>query len=161
MTPKGVLLDTSFFLRFLNENEKLFKNADDYFKYLLSKNIPMFVSTLSIAEFCVGGEINQLPLKNLRILPFNINHAIKSGEFARFGYLAKAKGFANFSDRKIIPNDCNLFAQASIDKNISHFLTSDENCIKLFEAINKNIDPAFNIIEIIQPYAEAFGVLAL
>ena len=34
--PKGILLDTSFFLRFLKEDDPLFKNADDYFRYFLT-----------------------------------------------------------------------------------------------------------------------------
>ena len=80
---KGVLLDTSFFLRFLNENDSLFKNADDYFRYFLREEYSLFVSTITVAEFCVGGSADELPLKNLRILPFNYNHAIRTGEFAR------------------------------------------------------------------------------
>jgi len=37
MTHKAVLLDTSFFLRFLNDSDPLFKNADGYFRYLFRK----------------------------------------------------------------------------------------------------------------------------
>jgi len=29
--PEGALLDTSFFLRFLNEKDDLFENADKYY----------------------------------------------------------------------------------------------------------------------------------
>ena len=35
MTLKAVLLDTSFFIRFLNDSDPLFKNADGYFRYFL------------------------------------------------------------------------------------------------------------------------------
>jgi len=35
--PEGALLDTSFFLRFLNEKDELFKNADNYYQYFLQK----------------------------------------------------------------------------------------------------------------------------
>lgn len=51
---KGVLLDTSFFLRFLNEADPLFLNADGYYRYFIDEEIPMFISTISIAEYCVG-----------------------------------------------------------------------------------------------------------
>lgn len=34
MMHKSVLLDTSFFIRFLNDKDPLFKNADGYFRYL-------------------------------------------------------------------------------------------------------------------------------
>jgi PIN domain nuclease of toxin-antitoxin system len=65
MTHRAVLLDTSFFLRFLNDNDALFKNADGYFRYFIQHKIHMVVSTISIAEYCVGGDIHELPLKNL------------------------------------------------------------------------------------------------
>ena len=69
--PKSVLLDTSFFLRFLNDSDSLFKNADGYFRYFLKEEINMIISTISIAEYCVGGDIHELPLKNLQILQKN------------------------------------------------------------------------------------------
>ena len=61
--PEGALLDTSFFLRFLNEEDPLFKKADNYYQYFLVKEFNLFISTISIAEYCVGGSIDQLPLK--------------------------------------------------------------------------------------------------
>lgn len=60
---KSVLLDTSFFLRFLKETDPLFKNADGYFRYFLENDIAMVISTISIAEYCVGGDVHELPLK--------------------------------------------------------------------------------------------------
>lgn len=63
MTHKAVLLDTSFFLRFLNDGDPLFTNADGYFRYFIQNEIIMMVSTISVAEYCVGGDISELPLK--------------------------------------------------------------------------------------------------
>ena len=37
------LLDTSFFLRFLNDDSPLFNNADGYFRYFLQKEIKMYI----------------------------------------------------------------------------------------------------------------------
>jgi hypothetical protein len=79
MTHKAVLLDTSFFLRFLNDTDPLFKNADGYFRYFLEKEITMMISTISIAEYCVGGDVHELPLKNLQLIPFNLDHAKRTG----------------------------------------------------------------------------------
>jgi len=45
----------------------------------------MLISTVSIAEYCIGGDIHELPLKNLQIVPFNLNHAQRTGEFAKKG----------------------------------------------------------------------------
>lgn len=83
---KAVLLDTSFFLRFLNDTDPLFKNADGYFRYFLQGDIVMVVSTISIGEYCAGGDINELPLKNLQILPFNLDHSKRTGEFAKIAF---------------------------------------------------------------------------
>ncbi len=46
----SVLLDTSFFIRLLNDNDSLHKNARDYFKYFLENDITLKISTISIAE---------------------------------------------------------------------------------------------------------------
>lgn len=86
MTHKSVLLDTSFFLRFLNDESPLYKNADNYFRYFIQHEITMMISTISIAEYCVGGDIHELPLKNLQIVPFNLDHSKRTGEFARIAF---------------------------------------------------------------------------
>ena len=83
MSSKAVLLDTSFFLRFLNDADPLFANADGYFRYFLNEDIAMMISTISIGEYCVGGDVHELPLKNLQILPFNLDHAKRTGKFAK------------------------------------------------------------------------------
>lgn len=87
MMHSSVLLDTSFFLRFLNDQDPLFKNADGYFRYFVQNEITMQISTISIAEYCVGGDVHELPLKNLQIVPFNLTHAKQTGSFAKKLYL--------------------------------------------------------------------------
>lgn len=91
MKVSSVLLDTSFFIRFLNDNDPLFVNAMAYYRYFISKEIKMFISTISIAEYCTGGSIDELPLRNLAILPFNLNHSIKTGEIAKLVFSKKGK----------------------------------------------------------------------
>ncbi len=94
------MLDTSFFLRFLDELSPLFRNADVYFRYFLEKEIAMFISTISIAEYCVGGEVHELPLRNLQILPFNLDHSKQTGEFAKI--IFRNKGKLKLNERNII-----------------------------------------------------------
>jgi predicted nucleic acid-binding protein len=78
----SVLLDTSFFVRLLNEADPLHNNAKGYFRYFLEHEIVMKVSTISITEYCVKGKIDELPLRNIQIIPFNLEQAQKTGEFA-------------------------------------------------------------------------------
>jgi hypothetical protein len=159
--PDSALLDTSFFIRFLNENDKLFYNADSFYQYFLSKEINLVISTISVAEFCVGGSVDQLPLKNLQILPFNLNHAQKTGEFARTLYTARRSGIVDFKERILIQNDAKLFAQADTELNIKYFVTSDSESLKAFEIINQQCNPKFSIVNINQNPSETFGILDL
>ncbi len=46
----GVLLDTSFVIRLLKTNDALHPNAKAWFRQLLERRVPMYLSTISIAE---------------------------------------------------------------------------------------------------------------
>jgi len=78
----------------------------------------MLISTVSIAEYCVVGDVHELPLKNLQILPLNLGHAKRTGEFAKIVFQHKSK--LNLKERNIIPNDTKLFAQADVEKSIEN-----------------------------------------
>ncbi|MDA3615058.1 hypothetical protein [Polluticaenibacter yanchengensis] len=157
----AVLLDTSFFLRFLNDNDPLFKSADGYFRYFLQKEIDMLISTVSIAEYCIGGNIHELPLKNLQIVPFNLNHAQQTGEFARIAFMERAKGSLQISQRKIIPNDTKLFAQAHCEKFTELYLSSDTESLKVYNSIKEKVNLKFRFIDLNIPHYQAFGLLEL
>ncbi|WP_337866047.1 hypothetical protein [Ignavibacterium sp.] len=159
--PEGALLDTSFFLRFLNEKDDLFNNADKYYKYFLQKEIKLFISTISIAEYCVGGTVDQLPLKNLIVLPFNITHAEKAGEFGRILYDARKDKKIEVEERPIIINDAKLFSQAHTDERINYFITSDTRSINIYNTLKSKTDLDFAFINIRDKHSETFGVLDL
>ena len=76
--------------------------------------ITMMISTISVAEYCVGGDVHELPLRNLQIIPFNLDHSKRTGEFARIVFQNKRK--IKLTERNIIPNDTKLFAQADSEK---------------------------------------------
>lgn len=159
MMHNAVLLDTSFFLRFLNDKDPLYKNADDYFRYFLQKEMPMMVSTISIAEYCVGGDVRELPLKNLQIVPFNLDHAKQTGEFAKIVF--QNKGKLKLNERHIIPNDTKLFAQADVEKAVEFYLSSDSESLKIYRLIQSYTSPKFQFIDLNTPYNETFGLLNL
>ena len=124
MKYKAVLLDTSFFLRFLNEDDTLFRNADGYFRYFIENEITMIISTISIAEYCVGGEVQELPLRNLQILPFNFEHSKRTGEFARIVFTEKNN--LRLSQRNIILNDSKLLFVEGNATLLASFLNSSQ-----------------------------------
>lgn len=153
----SVLLDTSFLIRLLNDEDPLHKNALGYFKYFLDNDYSLKISTISIAEYCVKGEIDELPLRNLQIIPFNLEHGVKTGEFAEI--IFKSKGKVPIEPRTIIPNDSKLFAQADMDKSVTHFVTSDKRTLGVLSILKKSTKPRFDIIDIHTPYTEVFGLL--
>lgn len=159
MTHRAILLDTSFFLRFLNDTDPLFKNADGYFRYFLQKEITMMISTISIAEYCVGGDVHELPLKNLQIVPFNLDHAKRTGEFAKIVF--QNKGKLKLNERNIIPNDTKLFAQADCEKSVEFYLSSDSESLKIYNLLKQETSPKFQFIDLNTPYHESFGLLDL
>ncbi|CAN0603034.1 unnamed protein product, partial [Ectocarpus sp. 12 AP-2014] len=76
------VLDTSFFIRLLNDEDELHGNAIGYYKYFLENEITLKVSTITIAEYCVLGKLTDLPLVTIQIVPFNLKEAQRAGEFA-------------------------------------------------------------------------------
>lgn len=161
MHKRAVLLDTSFFLRFLNDSAPLFKNADGYFRYFLQEEISMLISTVSIAEYCIGGNINELPLRNLQVIPFNLNHAQRTGEFAKIAFQERSKGTLQVKERKIIPNDTKLFAQADCEKVVEFYLSSDTESKKVYNTLKDKLKLRFRFIDLNTPHHQTFGTLDL
>jgi len=100
MVRDCILLDTSFFIRLLNEQDPLHLNALDYYRYFLEQKFILKTFTISIAEYCVKGEIEELPLQNIQIIPFNITHAEKAGKLASIVF--QNKNILSLPDRRII-----------------------------------------------------------
>ena len=159
MMHNAVLLDTSFFLRFLNDSDPLYLNADGYFRYFIQNEISMMISTISVAEYCVGGDIHELPMRNLQIIPFNIDHAKRAGEYAKIIFQNKEK--LKLRERNIIPNDTKLFAQADCEKTIEFYLSSDTESVKIFSLLKQESNPKFQFINLNTPFNQAFGLLDL
>lgn len=157
----SVLLDTSFFIRLLNDEDKLHSNALGYYKYFLENEFTLKASTITIAEYCVLGKLTDLPMVNIQILPFNLKEAQRAGEFANIIFTENKVSLTNLHPRAIIPNDSKLFAQADIDKTITHFVTSDVRSKKTLDLLKKGLNPKFKIISIDIPFSETFGILDL
>jgi len=121
----------------------------------------MMVSTISIAEYCVGGDVHELPLRNLQIVPFNLDHSKRTGEFAKIAFDSKKKGILTVNTRNIIPNDTKLFAQADCEKAVEYYLSSDTESNKIYKLLSQKAAPKFQFIDLNTPYNETFGLLGL
>lgn len=157
MMTESVLLDTSFFIRFLKNDDPLFENADKYFRYFIDNNIAMLISTISIAEFCVGGSIDDLPLRSVQTLPFNLKHARRAGEIARTVF--QNKGKLKLNSRNIIPNDAKLFAQADSESSITYYLSSDVESMKIYDLVKRETNINFQFINLSDSHTKTFHEL--
>ncbi len=160
MGNKAVLLDTSFVIRLLSEANELHDNAVAYYRYFLDHGIDMKFSTISIAEYCVRGNISELPLRNLKIIPFNFDHAQRAGQFAATLFSARNAGkLPEISERILIPNDTKLFSQADLDTSIHYFVTSDVKSKNTISILNKECGARLQHLDIHISAGQIFGEL--
>jgi hypothetical protein len=119
----------------------------------------MYFSTVSVAEYCVKGDFEDLPFHNIRILPFNIFHAKEAGRFANALFQAKSNGEIEIPNRLIIPNDSKIFAQGSVEKDIRYFVTSDSKSERNIAIIRKVCGAEIEHFDITKSHSETFGIL--
>lgn len=159
MTKEVVLLDTSFFIRLLKRNDPLHENAMGYFRYFLENDYILKISTIAISEFCVKAELTDLPLRNMQILSFNYDHAVRAGKLCEIAYRKKQERGANINPRAVVPNDTKMFAQADIEDDIIYFVSADSEAYKVYSLIKEEKQLRFGYIDINIPYQNTFGVL--
>jgi len=146
-------------LRLLNDADPLCESAEGYFRYFLQERIDMVISTISVAEYCCGGDISGLPLRNLQILPFNVNHGKRAGELARVAFQARREGSLVTKERLLIPNDTKLFAQADSEEYIQYYLSSDSESRKVCDFLASKLSVRFQFIDLRTPCNQTFGRL--
>lgn len=160
MEQNSVLLDTSFFIRLLNEEDDLHENAMGYFRYFLEHGFMIKISTIAIAEYCVRGDVSELPFKNMLIVPFNFDHAQRAGKMMAEVYAEKRRRGAAIHPRAVVPNDTKMFAQADVEPDINFYGTADVECKKVYDIIKTTEGKlSFDFIDITVPYNSVFGVL--
>lgn len=160
-TVYGVLCDTSYFIRWAKPNEVLHPAAQEYLQFLIEGGHELYVSTIALAEYAVRDSIEHLPLRYFRILPFNIDHAQRAGEFARAVFEARKSLPAQLEQRAVIPNDTKLFAQADVTPAITHYLTAHRECEKVCTLLKSIRTPGFQFVHLSTPWHQTFGHLNL
>ena len=143
MEQNCVLLDTSFFIRLLNEEDPLHENAFGYFRYFLEHDFVIKISTIAIAEYCVRGDVSQ-----------------RAGKMIAEVYAEKKKRGATITPRTVVPNDTKMFAQADVEPDINFYGTADVECKKVYDMIKTSEGKlSFDFIDITIPYTTFFGLL--
>ena len=157
----GVLCDTGFLIRLNKPQDPLHANARGYLKHLLAGDHRLYVSTIALAEYAVRDKIENLPMRYFRVIPFNIDHAQKAGEFACIVFSQRDQIPVEITQRVIIPNDTKMFAQADVTTAITHYLTADQKCEVVYRLVDASTPMQFQILSLRIPHHEAFGELDL
>lgn len=158
MKYKRVFLDTSFLIRLLDANDPNFHNANAYFRRMLKEGAEFLLSTIVVAEYGAGGDIANLPIRQMRLLPFNFSHARLTANFARSAFAGRRRGAFNVANRVIIPNDTKLLAQAAVEK-VDLFIGRDDNCESVWNFLKENDDLQFRYLDLRTPPETFFGEL--
>lgn len=140
-------------------DDPLHQNAKDYFKYFLDKSISVKCSTISVAEYCVRGNKDHLPLAKVQILPFNFHHGVRAGELAKIVFSKKKNKELELSSRLIISNDTKLFSQADTEEDIDVFISSDREALKMYQMLKKETPVKFEFMDMNISMNETFGIL--
>jgi len=109
----------------------------------------------------VRDKTENLPMLYFRVLPFNIDHAQKAGDFAGIVFSQRDQIPEEITQRVIIPNDTKMFAQADVTKGITYYLTADKKCEIVYRLVEASAPINFQILSLRIPHQQAFGELGL
>jgi predicted nucleic acid-binding protein len=142
-----VLLDTSFLISLVDNRRHNHIIAAQYYRLLLERQVPMFFSAIVAAEIAIKQPITELPLKNFRVMPFNIPHSI---EAARIWNLLGSHDAGD--TRAVVRDDVKLMAQAAHEK-IPFILTEDASTLfKYCERLNKAGKLSIKAVKLVDGY---------
>jgi predicted nucleic acid-binding protein len=156
----GIILDTSFLVAIRDSRNPFYKESNKYFQHFLDNKIPCYISVISIGEYCVKGNEDELPLQDTRTIIYDAYHAKIAGNLAAILFSERIKKQLDVTERIIIPNDVKIFAQAEANKDISHCITSDRDFKTIYESLKKNKKlPRLNILDSSKPFNEEMRIL--
>lgn len=153
----SVLLDTSFCIRLLKKDDPYHQNAVEYFEYFLDQKIELFISTIAIAEYSVRDDPANLPLKMMKIIPFDFFDGKTAGEF--HSILIEQKSKIENLDRNVVKDDCKLIAQL-FNRKIEGYITKDRKSFnQIFMPITETKGFSITLIDFSVPLNQFKGEL--
>lgn len=156
---ESVLLDNSFCLRLVNENDEFHDNTRTYFQYFLDNEITLYLSSITYAEYCVRNDPADFPLSQVRTLTFDMKDGAKAGEIWDYIHYQRL-GRDIEKSRDTIKDDCKLFAQIC-NRGIDAFISKDRKSFSSYiQPIIKNTDLKceFEFIDLTVPPANYFNL---
>lgn len=119
------LVDTSFLITLVDDGRPHHADAMRYLREAVSRGSTLYLSAVVVSEFHAKQAITDLPLRNFRVLPFNMDHAMMAGA------LQSALRRDPDDSRDAVKDDLKLLAQA-VCTAIPYILTEDERTLAKF-----------------------------
>lgn len=159
-SPQLIALDTSFLIRLLGKHFPLHDEANSYFDSLIEKEFVLAVPVVAVGEYVVRGNKEDLPYRNIQLLPYNLEQALVAGNLARHLFAARSAGSLAVDQRSIIPNDVKIFATAEVAR-VRAIITADKESQKLYSVLQSAGLVNFEWWHIEHPLHEFLGELGL
>ena len=126
MSNVSVLLDVSFLAAFVDAGRPHHPAAMAFYRYCVAQRVPLFLSTVVAEQFARRQPVTDLPLGTMRVLPYNLPHAVKAAELG------------GPADAPLAVDDLRLLAQAAVE-NIAFVLSEHGRglhraCVRLRQA---------------------------
>ena len=118
--PAGVLLDTSFLLTLADKNRANHDTARRYWQHFLETQMPIFLPTIVVSEFCMKQEIPPDMLRCCVILPFNWDDAQRAAK------LDWKRDRPAGVERQAVKDDIKIIAQAAVAE-VEFVITDDKD----------------------------------
>ena len=115
----GVLIDTSFLITLSDRQRTNHDAARRYWRHFLENDIPIYLSTIVVSEFCVRQEIPPEMLRACMVLPFNWDNAQRTAQLYNRTYTRPPE-----QSRVAFKDDLKLIAQAAIAE--AEFVITDD-----------------------------------
>jgi predicted nucleic acid-binding protein len=115
----GVLLDTSFLITLADRNRNHHETARRYWRHFLENQIPIFLSTIVVSEFCLKQEIPPEILRACVVAPFNWDDAQRAAKMD--WQRLRPDGV----ERQSLKDDIKIIAQA-VGVDAEFVITDDE-----------------------------------
>ena len=148
------VLDTGFFISLVDRNRQCHQAARSYYKYFLENNVVMLLPTVVVAEFSIVQPITDLPLRNFRVLPFNLPEAVKCAELNAHHYRQQ---LGSVGQRDAVKDDFKIIAQAVVQQ-VRLLLTEDETTLcKYCERLAADRKIEFRVVKLSAGFDEALA----
>jgi predicted nucleic acid-binding protein len=121
-------LDTTFLISLADGNRSTHAAACDYYRHFLEHGIDMLLPTVVIAEFAQKQSISDLPMRNFRVLPFNLSDALQCAALNVAHHRVAA---GQMGQRDAVKDDFKIIAHAKVEE-AGLLLTDDGETLAVY-----------------------------